>query len=77
MVGSKESPGLMDLVTEKLFGLVRMKEMTHEVIVKLSYMEIHNENLHDLLSSEVRNLELREDPKSELILVHVTSHPTH
>ena len=33
-----------------------------EFIVKVSYLEIYNENIKDLLTIEDKNLDLREDP---------------
>lgn len=41
------------------------------MVVRIAYMEIYNENIKDLLSPESKNLELREDPKSDVIQVHV------
>lgn len=45
--------------------------MTHDVKIRIAYMEIYNENLKDLLSPESKNLDLREDPKSDITIVHV------
>ncbi|KAL4454644.1 hypothetical protein ABPG74_021849 [Tetrahymena malaccensis] len=70
MVGSKDMPGLMNMMLDGLFQKVKQKEVTHDVTIRIAYMEIYNENLKDLISSDQKNLELREDPKSDVTLIH-------
>lgn len=40
------------MAVEGLFERIRSKEVTHDVTVKVAYMEIYNENLKDLLSND-------------------------
>lgn len=75
MVGTKEVSGLMSLMVEGLFSKIKQKEVTHDISVRMAYMEIYNENVKDLLSSDIKNLDLREDPKSDFTEVHVLFHP--
>ena len=43
-----------------------------EITTTVSYMEIYNENVNDLLDEKKRNLEVR-DHKGEVIVEHLTS----
>lgn len=61
MVGTPDNPGIMSKTMNQLFTLIG-KNSNNKYIVRVSYLEIYNENIKDLLFSEDRSLELREDP---------------
>ncbi|XXQ29945.1 Kinesin-like protein [Plasmodiophora brassicae] len=61
MMGTPSQPGIMILALEDLFSHV--SSITDSVFkVTLSYLEVYNENLRDLLRPSTTNLSLREDP---------------
>ncbi|EGR27079.1 kinesin motor domain protein [Ichthyophthirius multifiliis] len=70
MIGQKDEQGIINLLLNDLFQQIQNKQLTHNVEIKLAYMEIYNENLRDLLSTEGKNLDLREDPKIDQIQIH-------
>ena len=43
-----------------------------DIKISVSYMEIYNENVNDLLDEKKRNLDVREN-KGEVIVEHLTS----
>jgi len=43
---------MMDMVMDGLFERAKSKGVTHDVVIRVAYMEIYNENLKDLLSAE-------------------------
>ncbi len=58
--GSESSPGLIPLSINELFvGIGSTK--THKFTVKVSFFELYNETVNDLLDSTKTNLELREN----------------
>ena len=61
-MGHGEGPGLMGLTLSELFKEVERRSVTKDYSIKVSYLEVYNETLRDLLSSEETNLDLREDP---------------
>ena len=62
MMGQGDSHGVMGLTLNNLFEDIEMSKSERDYIVKISYLEVYNENIRDLLSSEDTNLDLREDP---------------
>ena len=62
MMGQSDSPGLMGLTLSELFEEIDQTKSEKDYNVKVSYLEVYNETLRDLLSSEDTNLDLREDP---------------
>lgn len=42
--------------------LTFVKDTSREYSLRVSYMEIYNEKIHDLLSDNTNNLEVHEDP---------------
>jgi kinesin family protein 18/19 len=67
MLGTGKEPGIMVRSLGDLFSLISsMKEKDFKV--KLSYVEVYNENLRDLLGNG-ENLDLREDPTKGSVIV--------
>ncbi|XP_077526332.1 kinesin family member 19A [Haemaphysalis longicornis] len=62
MVGNDKGPGLMVRVFDDLFRFAKHNDSTTHTSVLISYMEIYNENIRDLLNTSNNFLELREDP---------------
>ena len=49
MLGTVEKPGVMYLSIKDLFNAIKIKNNEKEITVKLSYLEIYNENIRDLI----------------------------
>ena len=62
MLGQVGSPGIMDLTLNEVFDEIEKINMYKDSIIKVSYLEVYNETIKDLLSSNDTNLDLREDP---------------
>ncbi|KAL1197321.1 Kinesin-like protein KIN-8A [Cardamine amara subsp. amara] len=60
MLGTVENPGVMVLAIKDLFAKVRQRSLDGNHVVHLSYLEVYNETVRDLLSPG-RPLVLRED----------------
>ncbi|KNA17946.1 hypothetical protein SOVF_075270 [Spinacia oleracea] len=60
MLGTVESPGVMVLAIKDLFSKIRQRSYDGNHVVQLSYLEVYNETVRDLLSPG-RPLVLRED----------------
>lgn len=54
MVGGSGNPGVMPRCLNDVFEKVEVLKKSKDVRIKISYMEIYNENLKDLLISEGR-----------------------
>lgn len=73
MLGNPQKPGILPCVLKDLFDLIQKE--TCNISVYCSYIEIYNENIHDLLSN-TNSLKLIDDPKYGVIvsgakLVHI------
>ena len=68
MLGNEHNPGVMMLTFYELFQKVKEMENDKQFQIKLSYLEIYNEVIRDLLSAEFESLELREDPNQGMIV---------
>ncbi|GMH31587.1 hypothetical protein Nepgr_033431 [Nepenthes gracilis] len=60
MLGTLENPGVMVLAIKDLFTKIRQRSFDGNHVVQLSYLEVYNETVRDLLSPG-RPLVLRED----------------
>jgi hypothetical protein len=60
MKGSREEPGIIPQSVFEVFNMIR-QTMDREFIVRVSYMEIYNEVIMDLLEPENKNLKIHED----------------
>lgn len=60
MLGTVENPGVMVLAIKDLFSKIRQRSYDGNHSVQLSYLEVYNETVRDLLSPG-RPLVLRED----------------
>jgi len=61
----------MPLTVKNLFEQMDSQH-NKELLVKISYLEVYNETLRDLLTEEENLVELREDPEKGPILSGIT-----
>ncbi|XP_045615052.1 centromere-associated protein E isoform X2 [Procambarus clarkii] len=63
MMGNKDSPGIIPLAIQNIFRSIE-NTPDREYLIRVSYMEIYNENITDLLASRdqrLKSLAVRED----------------
>ncbi|WFD19380.1 tubulin-dependent ATPase kip3 [Malassezia caprae] len=76
--GTSEDPGLIFLTMQGLYARIEAESSEYETDVRLSYLEIYNETIRDLLSPEPTppgpGLALREDAASKISVVGITEH---
>lgn len=61
MMGTEESPGIIPITLHDIFE-VSHKRTEERFLIRVSYIEIYNEEVNDLLNPEARNLKIKEDP---------------
>ena len=66
MLGSPENPGILPCVLRDIFNSIKKDKTLINTKVLCSYIEIYNENIHDLLTNST-NLKLVEDSKFGVI----------
>ncbi|KAJ8535599.1 hypothetical protein K7X08_023319 [Anisodus acutangulus] len=59
MRGSATEPGVIPMAVQDLFNFIE-EEMNREFLLRMSYMEIYNEEINDLLAPEHRKLQIHE-----------------
>jgi len=62
MLGYQEVPGIMVLTIKDMFETIKNTYHDREFSIIISYVEIYNETIRDLLVSSSGYLELRDDP---------------
>lgn len=74
MIGSEQEPGIMVRVMEDLFVHSRKEGSKQGVQYKVtvSFLEVYNENIRDLLSDVEEYLDLREDPIKGPVVASIT-----
>ncbi|XP_062204550.1 kinesin-like protein KIN-8A [Phragmites australis] len=77
MLGTMENPGVMVLAIKDLFSKVKQRSHDGNHSIQLSYLEIYNETVRDLLSPG-RPLHLREDKQGAIAagLTHYRAYST-
>lgn len=68
MLGTVQNPGVMVLALKDLFAKIKQRSRDGHHVVRLSYLEVYNESVRDLLSPG-RPLVLREDAKQVPVLI--------
>ena len=73
MAGTHEHPGIMYLIIKNMFDSIA-SESEKAVEIKVSYVEIYNEVIRDLLvaNSKETYLDLRDDPERGVCIAGVT-----
>ncbi|KAJ2841584.1 hypothetical protein IWW36_006212, partial [Coemansia brasiliensis] len=65
MMGSEKDPGLIPRISQELFTRIRSESQRDRTVfyrVEVSYLEIYNEKVRDLLNPMLVNLRVREHP---------------
>ncbi|XP_049865689.1 kinesin-like protein KIF18A isoform X2 [Pectinophora gossypiella] len=72
MIGNKEHPGITYLTMEHLFSMINEFEKDREFDICVSYIEVYNENVYDLIKPSKTPLQLREDNKYGVMVAGLT-----
>ncbi|CAH0407605.1 unnamed protein product [Chilo suppressalis] len=72
MIGNAEHPGITYLTMEHLFYTINSYEKEREFDIGVSYIEVYNENVYDLLKPSNTPLQLREDAKYGVMVAGLT-----
>ena len=72
MVGVPDNPGVMNRSIYHLMEKIDAKKYLMDFSVKVSYLEIYNETIKDLLTIDDKNLEIREDPIKGIVVAGIT-----
>jgi kinesin family protein 18/19 len=73
MLGSSDVPGISVLTINDMFEAIR-KDYENDYDVKITYVEIYNETIRDLLTTSASYLELRDDPIKGITIAGVTEY---
>ena len=76
MKGTPTDPGLIPLVLRRIFEPPESKNK-YSMSAKMTYYEIYNESVNDLLSPSKTNLEVREDKDSGVFIKDITQVDVH
>lgn len=73
MAGTNESPGIMYLIIKGMFDHI-ISESEKSIEIKVSYVEIYNEVIRDLLVANSKDtyLDLRDEPERGVCIAGVT-----
>ncbi|KAI3365687.1 hypothetical protein L3Q82_010770 [Scortum barcoo] len=74
MLGSSEQPGVIPRAVREVFNLVKTKDEDDEwnYSIGMSYLEIYNEKVLDLLSPSSQDLPIREDKDKNIFIPGLT-----
>ncbi len=72
MMGEEYNDGVMLLSIQELFNQIDLVSSEQDYQLKISYIEVYNENIKDLLNGKNKNLDLREDPTRGITVAGVT-----
>ncbi|OMJ79119.1 hypothetical protein SteCoe_20907 [Stentor coeruleus] len=71
MLGSQDDPGIAILTIREMFNQIEM-DLDKLYDIKISYVEIYNEAIRDLLNPSNNYLDLRDDPLRGVVIAGVT-----
>ncbi|KAJ8563617.1 hypothetical protein K7X08_032069 [Anisodus acutangulus] len=66
MHGEQKSPGIIPLAVKDVFGIIQ-ETPQREFLLRVSYLEIYNEVINDLLDPTGQNLRVREDSQGTYV----------
>ncbi|PWA96635.1 P-loop containing nucleoside triphosphate hydrolases superfamily protein [Artemisia annua] len=66
MHGEQKSPGIIPLAIKDIFGIIQ-ETPGREFLLRVSYLEIYNEVINDLLNPTGQNLRIREDSQGTYV----------
>lgn len=72
MIGDSERPGLMLAIFQELFNCIERLSIERQYKVKLSYLEIYNEEVRDLFGPGQEHLDIREDQIKGITIAGLT-----
>lgn len=74
MLGTEDQPGIMMLSIDELFRSIEEYTAERDYMLKVSYVEVYNENIKDLLldKADGEYLDLREDAVKGVMVAGVT-----
>ena len=72
MMGEEGEDGVMLLSIQELFDQIEYISSERDYQLKISYIEVYNENIRDLISPSDKYLDLREDPIKGMTVAGVT-----
>lgn len=78
MLGSREQPGVIPRAVRSIFKTVKAKEKEEDgwnYSIGMSYLEIYNEKVLDLLSPGTQDLPIREDKDRNILIPGLTQTP--
>ncbi|CAK9815328.1 Centromere-associated protein E [Anthophora quadrimaculata] len=67
MMGTAEEPGIVPLTIRHMFDAIT-NTMGREFLLRVSYLEIYNEKVNDLLNKSGTDLKIKEDGNGQVIL---------
>lgn len=70
MHGTKKLPGVIPLAIQECFDAIQLYP-DREFLFRVSYLEVYNEQVHDLLNSEPTAIKIQYDPKIGTVLTGV------
>ncbi|XP_015740956.1 kinesin-like protein KIF18B [Coturnix japonica] len=73
MLGSEQSPGIMYLTMAELYRRIEARKDEKSCEVLVSYQEVYNEQIHDLLEPK-GPLAIREDPEKGVVVQGLSFH---
>lgn len=68
MLGTEENPGNMFHTLKELFNKMKEYKLDREFKIRVSFLEIYNEQIKDLIVVSTDVLDLREDPVKGLVV---------
>lgn len=68
MLGTEENPGNMFHTLKELFMKMKDYKLDREFKIRVSFLEIYNEQIRDLIVVSPEFLDLREDPVKGLVV---------
>jgi hypothetical protein len=74
MMGSLNNPGIMSFTLQELFSQIGMKHDGRKLEVKISFLEVYNETIIDLLGEKNSNLDIREDSERGVFILGITEY---
>lgn len=72
MIGTSAKPGVMFHTFTSLFSQIEKNSKGREYKVCISYLEIYNENIRDLLNPSLEVLDIREDSQKGIVIAGLT-----
>ncbi|KAJ1547350.1 hypothetical protein HK096_003301 [Nowakowskiella sp. JEL0078] len=71
MQGNAKEPGIIPKAIFQIFHEINQNP-EREYLLRVSYLEIYNENIRDLLNPENDNLKIHENPNREIFVGNIT-----